>query len=155
MLDPNKRPSAQALAQLPIFPLPNVVLLPGMLLPLNVFEPRYLAMMDYLLEQGEAGEGRWLGIPTLLPSEESGYAMQDKAAIHPMMGLGEMVEHRALPDGRRLIRVVGVGRVRVRGEGELLKGFRRVDAELFDEPGPTDSPLGGADRFSTTSLSSG
>ena len=139
VLDPNKRPSANTLSALPIFPLPNVVLLPGMLMPLNVFEPRYLALVDYLLEQEEAGEGRWMAIPTLVPSAEPNHSMQPQAEVHPVMGIGEMVEHRALPDGRRLIRVVGVGRVRMLGEGELLNGFRRVQTELLDEPEPTDA----------------
>ena len=39
-----------ALTQLPLFPLPNVVFFPGMLLPLNVFEPRYLELMTHCLD---------------------------------------------------------------------------------------------------------
>ena len=139
VLDPSKRPSASTLEALPIFPLPNVVLLPGMLLPLNVFEPRYLALCDYLLARRDAGEGAWLAIPTLAPSADSRGSMQERAAIHPVMGVGEMVEHRELPDGRRLIRVVGVGRARMLDEGELLDGFRRLRVEVLDEPEPTDA----------------
>lgn len=138
VLDPSKQPSADTLHALPIFPLPNVVLLPGMLLPLNVFEPRYLALVDYLVERSEAGEGAWLAIPTLVPSDDPRASMRRQAEIHPVMGIGEMVEHRALPDGRRLIRIIGTGRVRMTGERELLDGFRRIEAELLDEPEPTD-----------------
>ena len=45
MLSASSTPPPEVLAALPIFPLPNVVLLPGMVLPLNVFEPRYLELV--------------------------------------------------------------------------------------------------------------
>jgi Lon protease-like protein len=139
VLDPSKRPDAEILGALPVFPLPNVVLLPGMLLPLNVFEPRYLALVDHVLERGESGLGRWLAIPTLQPTMDPQGSMAASAPIYPVMGLGEMVAHQALPDGRRLIRVVGVGRVRAVQELALLDGFRRLAVEVLEEPGPDDT----------------
>ena len=131
--------SAETLGALPVFPLPNVVLLPGMLLPLNVFEPRYLALVDHVLAQGERGHGRWLAIPTLQAMIDPRMSMGPQAPIHSTMGIGEMVEHRELPDGRRLIRVVGVGRVRMTDELPLLNGFRRLGVEVLDEPAPQDN----------------
>src|SRR6187399_2481527 len=53
---------------LPLFPLPNVVLFPGVLLPLHIFEPRYRAMI------GDALRGdRRIGMVLLRPGWESGY----------------------------------------------------------------------------------
>ena len=51
----DERPSV-----MPLFPLPNVVLLPGMVLPLNVFEPRYLELVDHVLDGG-----MHIGVPLL------------------------------------------------------------------------------------------
>jgi hypothetical protein len=59
---PTQSQSAQVLSSLPIFPLPNVVLLPGMVLPLNVFEPRYLELVDFVREHGQH-----IGVPLLRP----------------------------------------------------------------------------------------
>lgn len=138
MLDLSKRPAEETLNALPVFPLPNVVLLPGMLLPLNVFEPRYLALVDHVIKRGEAGRGCWLAIPTLRPVLDPRLSFGATAPIHQTMGLGEMVEHRELDNGRRLIRVVGVGRVQMTGELPVMNGFRRLRVQLIEEPEPRD-----------------
>ena len=63
MLKANAIPDRQILASLPIFPLPNVVLLPGMVLPLNIFEPRYLDLVDFVRTHGQH-----IGVPLLCPA---------------------------------------------------------------------------------------
>ncbi len=115
-----------ALEALPVFPLTNVVLLPGMVLPLNVFEPRYVALADAV----EAGDG-FLGIP--LVSDPS-RAMEDAPDLEPVFGVGRVTLHRRLPDGRRFLRVHGVRRVAVRFEHPRRTPYRTFAVDLLPEP---------------------
>ena len=78
--------------RIPIFPLPGVVLLPGTLLPLHIFEPRYRAMVADALE----GE-RTIGMTMWAPGAESD---EGEPRIHPIGGAGEIVESERLDDGR-------------------------------------------------------
>lgn len=133
MLDDSRRPDPGTLGALPIFPLPNVVLLPGMMLPLNVFEPRYLALVDHVMSTSP-----YIGVPLMRPGEDPAAAFSARAPIFSTFGVGELVSHQALPDGRRLIRVEGIGRAVMRAELPLLEGFRRTVVELLDEPPPED-----------------
>ena len=131
MLDPDRMPSVEVLSALPIFPLPNVVFLPGMVLPLNVFEPRYLDLVDHVMESGTGH----IGVPLLAHSpREPGVP----ASIEPVFGLGRLVFHRRLPDGRRFIRLEGLGRVQVAEELPQQHRFRQVMARALHEDPPQD-----------------
>jgi Lon protease-like protein len=132
MLDDDRRPGAAVLAALPVFPLPNAVLLPGMILPLNVFEPRYLELVDHVLEVGGH-----LGIPLLRPGFEPGY--EGRPELEAVLGLGRLLSHQRLPDGRRFIRVEGLGRVRTVQELAPRVGFRELSVEILPEPSPVDA----------------
>ena len=68
MLDEERRPSEEILGSLPVFPLPNAVLLPGMVMPLNVFEARYLDLVDHALARGG-----YLGLPLLCEGHQKDY----------------------------------------------------------------------------------
>lgn len=131
MLKPENQLPSEVLAALPIFPLPNVVLLPGMVLPLNVFEPRYLELVDHI--RGGAG---YLGIPLLRPGYEADYA--GRPPIEEIFGVGRLIAHQRLPDGRRLIRVEGLGRVRLGHELPPRRAFREVAVTPLHEPPPRD-----------------
>lgn len=133
MLDDDRMPRPEVLAALPVFPLPNAVLLPGMVLPLNVFEPRYLALVDHVLEGG-----RHIGIPLLRPGFDDQY--EGHPPIEPVFGIGRLVSHQRLPDGRRFIRLEGLGRVRSTGELPIEPAveFRRVAVEPLVEGLPED-----------------
>ena len=126
MLDFDRRPPEEALGNLPIFPLPNVVLLPGLVLALNVFESRYVSLVQAVMD----GD-RYLGIPLL---RDPARHLEAQAPIEEVFGIGQIVDHHCLADGRRLIRVEGVGRVRLRDERPRTEAFRRVHAQLLDEP---------------------
>ncbi len=78
--------------RIPLFPLPEVVLLPGTLLPLHIFEPRYRAMVADALEAD-----RTIGMAMLKPGAEEG---GEAPAIHRIGTAGEIVESEALADGR-------------------------------------------------------
>jgi uncharacterized protein len=91
--------------RLPLFPLPEVVLLPGTLLPLHIFEPRYRSMV------AEALEGdRMIGMALLKPGWETA---EEPPPIHPIGGAGEIVESEDLADGRYNILLEGRFRYRV------------------------------------------
>lgn len=132
MLTARSSPAPEVLAALPIFPLPNVVLLPGMLLPLNVFEPRYLQLVDHVL----AG-GQHIGVPLLRPRGER--TAERQPAIEPVFGVGKLVFHTRLPDGRRLIRLEGLGRVQLVRELPPAHLFRQVETRALPEPPVLDT----------------
>jgi uncharacterized protein len=145
MLDLDRLPGPEVLEALPIFPLPNVVFLPGMVLPLNVFEPRYLDLIDHVLDGG-----MHVGVPLLrpdpslldpfdlaLPIHDPG---GDRPAIEAVLGIGRLIAHQRLPDGRRFIRLEGLGRVQVREELRLAEGgFRSLAVEALPEDEPVDT----------------
>ncbi|MEC8423275.1 MAG: LON peptidase substrate-binding domain-containing protein, partial [Myxococcota bacterium] len=97
-----------ACAALPLFPLPGMVFLPYTLLPLHVFEPRYRS----LVADAVAGSGV-LAVPQMLSSE------QERAGLPPVsavVGVGRIVRHQTMPDGRSNIVLAGIGRARIRRE---------------------------------------
>jgi len=90
----------------PVFPLPNVVLFPGMFLPLHIFEPRYRAMTADAL----AGE-RLIAMALLKPGWQQDY--EGAPPIHPILGVGKIVEDAKLEDGRFNLVLFGLTRVRL------------------------------------------
>ena len=124
MLDDDHAPRDEVLEALPIFPLPNAVLLPGMVLPLNVFEPRYLDLVDHVLDNGQ-----FVGVPLLRPGFEEEY--EGSPAVEEVFGAGRLLSHQPLPDGRRFIRLEGMRRVRLVEELDNGKSFRQVRTELL------------------------
>jgi Lon protease-like protein len=109
----------------PVFPLPNVVLFPGMFLPLHIFEPRYREMTAHALK----GE-RLIAMALLKPGWEEDYA--GVPPIHQTLGMGKIVEDAKLEDGR--YNLVLFGLVRVRVIEEIGSGaFRKARVELIEE----------------------
>jgi len=144
MLDMDRLPAPEILAALPIFPLPNVVFLPGMVLPLNVFEPRYLELVDHVLDGGmHVGVPLLRPDPSLLDRNDLELPLHDpgdeRPPIEAVFGVGQLIAHQRLPDGRRFIRLEGLGRVRVVDEHPMSGGgFRRVHVEALPEQQPCD-----------------
>ena len=103
--------------------------MPGTILPLHIFEPRYRAMVADAL----AGD-RTIGMAMLYPGWESG---GDDPRIYPVGGAGEIVESEELEDGRYNILLEGRFRYRVveeaRGES-LSRRARRGDPSRFPSP---------------------
>jgi hypothetical protein len=112
--------SAALPAILPIFPLTGVLLLPRGRLPLNIFEPRYLAMTRDAL----AGE-RLIGM--VQPSNPAGSA--SNPPVYPTGCAGRITSFAETEDGRFLITLTGTSRFRIREELPLLEGYRRVVPE--------------------------
>jgi Lon protease-like protein len=92
-----------------LFPLPDAVLLPGTVLRLHVFEPRYRRLVaDTLDSLG------YIAVPRLEPGYEADY--YGCPAIRPVMGVGRIVEHERLEDGRFNIALLGVARMQLSRE---------------------------------------
>ncbi|MDP1748640.1 MAG: LON peptidase substrate-binding domain-containing protein [Reyranella sp.] len=111
---------------LPIFPLSGVLLLPGGKLPLNVFEPRYLAMVFDAL----AGH-RMIGM--VQPLQPGGYAGDGlpsddgRPKVHRVGCAGRIVSFNETEDGRLLLALSGVCRFEIVRELDLAQGgYRRV-----------------------------
>jgi Lon protease-like protein len=118
----------QVLARLPLFPLPNVVLFPGMLLPLQVFEPRYLDLMKHCLETHQM-----MAIPLLKPGYEEGY--DGRPDLYTVAGAGVVSGHRVLDDGRMTVVVRGLERVRLLDELPPDESYRLARAARVQEQG--------------------
>lgn len=109
--------------EVPVFPLPGVVLLPDQRMPLHIFEPRYRAMVrDSLATHG------WLVVAPIVgdPSEEP-------PAFAAVATAGRIVAHQQLPDGRFNILVEGMVRVRLE-ELEFVPPYRRARVTPIPEP---------------------
>src|SRR5271155_4493810 len=104
-------------AILPIFPLTGVLLLPRGRLPLNIFEPRYLAMTRDAL----AGE-RLIGM--VQPTDPG--ASGSNPSVYPTGCAGRITSFSETEDGRFLITLTGLCRFRIGAELPLEKGYRRV-----------------------------
>ncbi len=116
--------------QIPLFPLPGVVLLPGTLLPLHIFEPRYREMVAHAL----AAE-RTIGMAMLKPGVEID---EGRSPIYPMGGAGEIVDSERLEDGRYNILLEGKFRYRVLkempGTPFRIAEVEEVDSQPFANP---------------------
>jgi len=112
-----RRGGAPLPAILPIFPLTGVLLLPRGRLPLNIFEPRYLAMTRDAL----AGE-RLIGLVQPSDPTDSG----SNPPVYPTGCAGRITSFTETDDGRFLITLTGISRFRIREELPLLEGYRRV-----------------------------
>lgn len=126
--------------QIPVFPLAGALLLPGCRLPLNVFEPRYLAMVDHAL----AG-ARVIG----MIQPDAGANEDGLSGTEPALSVigcaGRLVSFAETGDGRYLISLEGICRFRCRGEVRTGMPFRQcriaplaADFEADDSAGRVD-----------------
>lgn len=119
---------------LPLFPLPNVVLFPGVFLPLHIFEARYRAMTADALE----GD-RMIGMTLLKPGHDAEY--EGRPPIYAVGCAGLITHAERLPDGRFNIVLQGVERFRVTGE-DHSRPYRLGIVERLggDTASPADAP---------------
>jgi Lon protease-like protein len=140
---PGPREAAALPDILPIFPLLGVLLLPRGRLPLNIFEPRYLAMTRDAL-----GGERLIGMvqpsdPGSLGVESPGIGAMNPP-VYPIGCAGRITQFSETDDGRYLLTLTGVSRFRIVEELPLVSGYRRVvpdwlpfahDRDRPDDPG--------------------
>lgn len=105
---------------LPVFPLLGAILLPRATLTLNVFEPRYLALVDFAL-----GGGRLVGI--VQPAPEAGVSESPPGKSFPLRGVGcagRITAFSEADDGRLLISLTGIARFALMDEVASDHPFR-------------------------------
>lgn len=97
----------------PLFPLPGVVLFPGSVLPLRVFEPRYRALLTDVL-----ASHRFIAMAHLKDAADIHEVPPGAAqpAIHAVLGVGKIVAHEPQPDGTSNIALLGQARCRIERE---------------------------------------
>ena len=120
MAEPFKPSFAELPREIPIFPLSGALLLPGGVLPLNIFEPRYLNMTQAALASGY----RTIGM-----IQPVGDDVGDSPSIYDTGCAGRIVSFAETDDARILITLSGMCRFAVFEELPLKDGYRRAVAE--------------------------
>lgn len=123
----------------PVFPLPGALLLPGGQMPLNIFEPRYMAMIDDAL----AGD-RLIGM-----FQPASFKL-DQTAEHQQLCeigcLGRITFFQESGDSRYLISLSGICRVRAQQEQALRNGYRNFSVSALTEDFEVPEEDDGVDR---------
>ena len=110
-------------ARIAVFPLRGAIMLPRTTLPLNVFEPRYLAMVDDVL-RGD----RLIGI--IQPTGDGGATGSPTERSAPLQAIGtaaRLIAHQEQPDGRILMTLFGICRFDVVGEVRTDAPYRTLE----------------------------
>ena len=111
----------RSLERLKIFPLPTAVLLPGAVVPLHIFEPRYRKMVADAL-----GSDRLLGLCMLEPGWEPDY--HGRPRVRSICGIGRIANEEKLADGRYNLQLIGIGRAEILEELPPDEPYRVVRA---------------------------
>lgn len=119
---------------LPIFPLREAILLPRGRLPLNVFEPRYLAMTDHALAHGR-----------LIGMVRPRYDDDVNPRLYEVGCAGRITSFMETDDGRYIVSLTGVSRFCVQSDDMTEKGYREAEVSwsrfaMDQHPDPEESP---------------
>lgn len=105
---------------IPVFPLAHALLLPRGRLPLNIFEPRYLAMVDHAM--------RTTRVIGMIQPCGNGMSQTTRPELFPVGCLGRLTSWGEAGDGRVLITLTGVARFKVEAELDSATPYRQVQA---------------------------
>src|SRR6202142_3356287 len=109
---------------IPVFPLPGALLLPRGQMPLNIFEPPYLAMVDDALRDGH----RLIGMiqPAFSLSPEGA-----KPVLFRVGCVGGITQPAEAGDGRYILELTGITRFKVVEEMSALTAYRQCRVDYF------------------------
>ena len=109
---------------IPVFPLPGALLLPRGQMPLNIFEPRYLAMVDDALRDGH----RLIGMiqPDITHSRN-----EERPALFSVGCVGRITQLAESGDGRYILELTGIARFKVLAEQTALTPYRQCKVDYF------------------------
>jgi Lon protease-like protein len=118
--------SADLPENIPVFPLPGALLLPRGQMPLNIFEPRYLAMVDDSMRDGH----RLIG---MIQPDPAHPGPEDKPTLFKVGCVGRITQLAESGDGRYLLQLTGVARFHVEEELKVATAYRqcRVSYQPF------------------------
>jgi Lon protease-like protein len=122
-----------------LFPLPNVVLFPQVVLPLHVFEPRYRRLTADALSRD-----RLITLVLLRPGWESEY--EGRPAVHEVACIGRIVTDQRMDDGRYNLLLRGITRARILREVKSKKPYRLARVELLTDPPPATVAMASQQR---------
>jgi len=105
-------------AVIPVFPLPGALLLPRGQMPLNIFEPRYLAMIDDALRGGH----RLIG---MIQPDPAHPGSESKPNLYKIGCVGRITQIAETGDGRYLLQLTGIARFRVDEELTVSTPYRQ------------------------------
>jgi Lon protease-like protein len=110
----------------PVFPLPGALLLPRGQLPLNIFEPRYLAMVDDAFLSGR----RLIGMVQPVPADEEA----KRPALSSVGCVGRITQLAESGDGRYMLSLTGISRFRIVEELPVTTPYRqcRIDCTPYE-----------------------
>jgi Lon protease-like protein len=103
---------------IPVFPLPGALLLPRGQMPLNIFEPRYLAMVDDSLRDGH----RLIG---MIQPDTAHPGSEQKPNLYRVGCVGRITQLAETGDGRYLLQLTGVARFRIEEELSVATAYRQ------------------------------
>lgn len=109
-----------------LFPLPNLVLFPGVIQALNIFEPRYRKMMEEALR-----EDGLITMALLKPAQLG--TLSERPLIFDHVCIGKILTHAKLDDGCYNLLLAGVHRARVLEEVQFELPFRKARVELVQD----------------------
>ncbi|HLJ70906.1 MAG TPA: LON peptidase substrate-binding domain-containing protein [Roseiarcus sp.] len=109
---------------IPVFPLAGALLLPRRPLPLNIFEPRYLAMVDDAL----SGE-RLIGVIQPSAGED---AVEPRPELYPVGCAGRITQFAETGDGRCFVTLTGIARFRIVDEPPNVTPYRLAQVDFAD-----------------------
>jgi Lon protease-like protein len=133
------RGPADVPAQIPVFPLRGAILLPRAALRLNIFEPRYLAM----IEDAMAAQR----VLAIVQPAGAGELESPPGKLEPLKRVGcvgRLTAYSELEDGRLMITLTGIARCALLGEIETAKPYRLWSASC--QPFVADFIAGGGER---------
>ena len=112
------RGSADLPEIIPVFPLPGALLLPRGQMPLNIFEPRYLEMIDDALRDGH----RLIG---MIQPDPAHPGSEHKPALFKVGCVGRITQLAETGDGRYLLQLTGVARFHLEEELNVATAYRQ------------------------------
>jgi Lon protease-like protein len=110
---------------IPVFPLAGALLLPRGQMPLNIFEPRYLSMVDDAFRDGH----RLIGM--IQPDVAHSPKDSDKPALFRVGCIGRITQLAESGDGRYILELTGITRFKVVEELEVLTAYRQCRVDYF------------------------
>ena len=110
--------------KIPVFPLSNFIIFPNTTVPLNIFEPRYIEMIDDSMKTNK--------LIGMIQPKSINDGKSSAPSLHKIGCLGKIVSFKETNDGRYLIDLKGVIRFKILKEKETNKPYRNCEINFDD-----------------------